>query len=266
MESAAVQALRDAVEKLYDVFSVYPLNAPVTGCPHCTKPEDYARLESKPLRELTDSDLEKYAFDALCICGGVDDFKHFLPRLFELIAWHGSVGWIDPQIVFGKLPYSKFKGKIWSEVEQQAVESFCLAWWRATLSYYEDRGEPNDVAITCLTSIGLVIDDLNDFLRMWREDRSIPALRHFADFVFWRVFSDSRPLSNGDLSAYWERNSPQSKQVIAWLLDPQTADALEDLFFRYTDHPPPNSEWLFFELDFAISQVRGLDAQRDTAR
>jgi hypothetical protein len=266
MEPRATQVLRDAIEKLYDVFAVYPLKAPIIGCSHCTTPDEYARLESKPLRELTTDDLGKYAFNVLYTCGSIDDFKHFLPRLFELIAWHGDVGFTDPQIVFGKLPYSISKGETWSDAEQRAIESFCLAWWRATLDNYEDRGEPSDAAISCLTSIGRIIDDLGDYLRIWREDRSVSALRHLADFAFWRVFSDNHQLNNGNLSAYWERNSSQSQQVIGWLLNPLTADALEDLFFRYTEYPPPNSEWIFFELDFSISQVRGLSTPQGVAR
>ncbi len=229
METAAEQALRDAIEKLYDVFAVYPLNAPVTGCPHCTTPEDYARLESKPLRELTGADLRLYAEKALTTWGGIDDFKHFLPRLFELIAWYGYGSSVDPQIVFGKLPYSKSNGEIWSEAEQQAIESFCLAWWQTTLDNYSN---PPMEGYSCLECIGQCVDDLSPFLTMWQNDASISAFHHLADIVNLGNYI----ATNAD-DAFEDQENPQDKQIGDWLLDPQTERALEAAFFRYANEP-----------------------------
>ena len=66
-------------------------------------------LIAKRLRDLTDTDLKKYAFKALTTWGNADDFRHFLPRLFELEAVHPQriVGLVDPEILFGKLAYAQ---------------------------------------------------------------------------------------------------------------------------------------------------------------
>ena len=108
MPSTEFHALHEAVERLYEVFARYPLITPVTGCPCCTTPADYAMLASKPLRQLTAKDLRKYATKALTTWGDVNDFRHFLPRLFELIFFDNFSIDVDAESLFRKLPYGKY--------------------------------------------------------------------------------------------------------------------------------------------------------------
>src|SRR5690348_8193737 len=88
-----------AVEHLYSVFKRYPLRTTVTGCPHCVFPTDNDRLHSKPLEKLTAHDLVKYAQKAVTTWGGVDDLRHFFPRLAELLTDHEFVSSVGPQVV-----------------------------------------------------------------------------------------------------------------------------------------------------------------------
>lgn len=106
----AHQTLEDAIEHLYYTFQNYRLKTSINACPHCVADSDHAKLHPKRLRDLTDSDLEKYAFKALTTWGDADDFRHFLPRLFELEALYPQriVGLVDPEILFGKLAYAQW--------------------------------------------------------------------------------------------------------------------------------------------------------------
>ncbi len=79
-------AFKESVERLYQVFAKYPLREDTGMCPCCHDPEDRKRLHAKPLRELSPEDLEPYTWSALLTWGDVEDFKHFLPRLFETIS------------------------------------------------------------------------------------------------------------------------------------------------------------------------------------
>src|SRR5438105_2663647 len=83
------EELQEAIEELYGVFVCYPLKK-MYGCDHCVLPEDYERLRAKPLRELTWDEIEKFAHKAMTTWGDVEDFKHFLPRLFELLAYENQ--------------------------------------------------------------------------------------------------------------------------------------------------------------------------------
>lgn len=47
---------------------------------------DKAALHSKKLRELENKEICGYAFSAITTWGDLNDFKHYLPRIFELAA------------------------------------------------------------------------------------------------------------------------------------------------------------------------------------
>ena len=108
------KSLVEAVEKLYTVFSRYPLRKHVEGCPCCVNETDKDLLESKPLRQLTLSDLGRYAFKAMTTWGDENDFRHFLPRIFELLVSDGELGW-DEEVMLGKLAIAEWKR--WPEDE-----------------------------------------------------------------------------------------------------------------------------------------------------
>jgi hypothetical protein len=59
--------------------------------------------------------------DALFVWGNVDDYKHFLPRIFELAVARESE-FVDEAIVFNKLHHGEWRS--WPDAEQQAVEHF----------------------------------------------------------------------------------------------------------------------------------------------
>src|SRR4051812_10036692 len=80
------EQLGNAVERLYEVFAQYP-SKHMGGCPCCLTAGEQFILESKPLRELTESDLRSYIGIALHTFGDVKDFKHFLPRILEQMAF-----------------------------------------------------------------------------------------------------------------------------------------------------------------------------------
>ena len=88
--------LRTVIESLYEIFATYPLRADTNACACCHSAYDAQRLHMKPLRKLNADDLRQYAGDALFVWGEVDDFKHFLPRIFELEVAHGD-SFVDPQ-------------------------------------------------------------------------------------------------------------------------------------------------------------------------
>jgi hypothetical protein len=55
--------------------------------------------------------------------GDVNHFKHFLPRVFELV-WELGV---DLSTIFGKLEYASWR--TWPVAEQAAVRQFLRAFW-----------------------------------------------------------------------------------------------------------------------------------------
>ena len=153
------QALNDAVEKLYVTFSVYPLAQKIEGCPCCVSAEDEAMLHLQPLRTMTAKHLSRYAFKALSTWGDENDFRHFLPRLFELVTEPEGITYeVDIEVLFGKLRYGKWK--TWPEIEQEAIRRYLMALWQFALSLPAD----NYMVDEYLAGIEQAEDDMSSYL------------------------------------------------------------------------------------------------------
>lgn len=95
------------------------------GCPCCVGEKDQYRLGGKQLRYIDGDALGHYTFKAMTTWGTKDDFKHFLPRIYELLV-HGSLG-TDTFVALKKILYAGLEA--WPAKEQQAVSDFMYAWW-----------------------------------------------------------------------------------------------------------------------------------------
>jgi hypothetical protein len=248
--------LSESVRGLYEVFERYRFRRNMPRDDVSGMPEEIALLRSKPLRELAADELAPYAGKAITTWGDVEDFKHFLPRLMELIATEGSVGFRDPEVVFSRFRYGKWEG--WERGERRAVESYLLSLWRFVLSRYptihgweesfrslEDsiRGV-SSMANDVLAAIAQATDDLSPYLRIWREDRSLSALRHLADFV---VDALAAVISDGTLGPWW-KDRPAQAQVKAWLSEPATWQRLEEGINARTSRPFATSAYEALDL------------------
>lgn len=116
--------VRNAISALYERFARYPLPPSSSYSTHTTITEADARaLRSRPLRDLTGRDLRKYSMKALTTWGDENEFRHYLPRLFELLAIEAS--WTDVSTLLGKLSTGRWRS--WPASEQRAVEEYLAA-------------------------------------------------------------------------------------------------------------------------------------------
>src|SRR5690349_10293897 len=125
--------VRESIAELYRVFRSYRIGLDFSGCPHCVDPRDSDRLRTTALKQLTPQDLEHYARKAMTTWGDSREFRHFLPRLFE-IALVDSDGFpfLDLEILFGKLAYGEWE--TWPRAEQTAVNALLHAYWQSMLA------------------------------------------------------------------------------------------------------------------------------------
>jgi hypothetical protein len=123
--------LAEALAGVYRVFAAYPLRARIAGCPHCVGEVDELALHTAPLGQLGEDDLGLYAFKAMSTFGDVEDFKHFLPRILELMLVGGGYPGLGRDVVGSKLALAKADG--WPEGERRALGDFLLADWQACL-------------------------------------------------------------------------------------------------------------------------------------
>jgi hypothetical protein len=219
-------SLEAAVEDLYVTFSKYRLAPHVEGCPHCVGDADNAKLHSRPLRDLSAEDLDRFAFKALSTWGTVDDFRHFLPRIFELLPSRLS-GVVDPPTVIGKLAYGKWR--TWPPNEVRSVSLYLEALWTSVLM---DTPLLVSLSVDDLLSGYLqIFDDLTPFLDEWNATTELRATRHLADFVERHI---EHLLKSDRISGPWWQESGRS-QVPTWLSEVARLTRLEEAFFTCED-------------------------------
>lgn len=202
------QELAEAIEGLYKVFMDYPLVRKIDGCPCCVSDEDESDLHRKPLRELTAEDLRRYATKALTTWGTENDFKHFLPRLFELVTEEEGIAYeIDLAILFGKLEYAHWN--TWPSQEHAAVRDYLIALWLFVLSVPMEAVTIDEY----LCAISQAEEDLSHYLNAWQNLQSDTALNHLVEFIEAQDSLHKEKLAD----AFWSGRREQMSQVVEWL-------------------------------------------------
>lgn len=212
-----------AIEQLYETFARYRLNGPIEYCPCCHTAEEIGTLQATPVRDLAEEPLGHFTASLLLTAGFERDFKHFLPRIFDLAAPENRLS-VDPQITFGKLRLADWCR--WPTSEQRAIRRYLMACWEqvlATPTYdFVAFVAPSD-ADSYLCAIAQAEDDLTPYLTEWSKLDTLPALAHLAYSVprDWSAF------------AYWSARQAQWEQVADYMLAPRTIKRLKRAVFTF---------------------------------
>lgn len=217
--AAARNELSQSIRRLYEVFSNVPRPLKIDFCPcGCTKAEEVALLLASPLRELRLSDLENYSASAICTQGTVEDFRYFLPRLFEGIA-NEPFGYVT-EVPFGKLNYAEWSK--WPPIQVEAIRSYLRNLWALALNCFplEDELPAFGEIETLLASIAQTGESLLPYLQTWSASDSVSADVHLIQFTtfYGTEFAEGRTLT----FAFWEELQAQALELRRWLLEPQT--------------------------------------------
>lgn len=210
------EKLRLSIENLYSIFSIYPLHEKIEGCPCCVSDSMQSTIQSKELRKLSNDDLSKYAFKAITTWGNTSDFKHFLPRIFELMSSDSLI--VNSFTVLRKLSLANWKE--WSEKEQQAINIFLFSWWENILRYKDYFDHEIFVEIYKLTQD---IDQLiNHWIIKFDENSFISFINLIEDYFY--------DLKN-DRKEFKEFTNIDTEKFIKWI--DENAIKLEDGFFYF---------------------------------
>lgn len=214
--------LKQVIALLYETFANYPLNPQITGCPCCVTESDNQLIKSKVLSQLTANDLDRFALKAIYTWGTIEDFKHFLPRLLELIAFEHHFFWSGT--VISKLAYAGFKN--WDEQERKAVNKYLITLWNYILSQYPNSSIELSEFIDRLMDI---TDDLHPFLLIWQNHPSINSLLHLSDFIANEIEFNKSPIKIIHLS------QENTVKFLHWLTRREMIEKLEQSFFDSVD-------------------------------
>ena len=213
--------LVEVIQELYRAFKPYQVRRHPEGCPCCVSDADRSRLFSKPLAKLSEDDLGRFAWKALTTWGTVEDLKHFLPRLLELVAMDECAPF-EREALFGKLRLGAWTA--WPQNEREPVENYLDAVWKDSLA-----SEAGGVWIDeLLCGFGNAVDDLSPFLKVWTASRVGTGYSHLVTFIDWNsaTLLKRRHLTN----SFWSSADAQMSQVVDWLANPETIRVLEEIF------------------------------------
>ncbi|MEO4005260.1 hypothetical protein [Flavobacterium sp. CAU 1735] len=208
--------LKTAIERLYATFSCYPANGTMEGCPCCVSATDKEKIHTKPLRQLDGEDLSRYAFKAITTWGNTDDFKHYLPRIFELLSTTDFI--VDTFVVLGKLNYANWK--TWPAEEQKAINDFLMAWWIDSIKHQNYFN--NDLFIE-IYKLFEVINPLLDNWRITFDNNSFKNLIDLLDSYYYDLIKISRKSEGLDQASI--------DILQMWLINKK--ELLEQGFFYY---------------------------------
>jgi hypothetical protein len=237
--------LNDAIDGLYAAFSAYPLPRETHPCPCCHAADADDLLHAAPLRELQWNHLADYSTEALMVWGNLDCYRHFLPRIFELVLTAGQ--WPktpSPESVFHVLHYGEWRK--WPRQEQESIERMLQAVWETVRSHPPIEGGYLDVD-QWLSSIANCEDSLASYLKQWAEDERLSASWALSFLVLGSTVaytdantihdprawmeekgSDIREFFNSaHRGAFWRNCDAQYEELRRWVKSPVAFEKLQ---------------------------------------
>jgi len=213
-------ALAVAINGGYRAFGRYSTKMRLDACTcGCVTGDDHARLHSRPLRELTADDIETYASKAMTTWGDNKDFRHFLPRILELVT--GDPGdEICNEIALSKLSYADWSD--WPQREQDAVEAVLWERWKAGLALPTSEFDADG----WLCGVRIAGVDTTRYIDVWRTSSMETAFDHLAEFL---SFND-KLMTGGTLSNafYFDDGVTVAAPLRAWLDTAMADDAFQE--------------------------------------
>jgi hypothetical protein len=177
--------LNIATQNLYSVFKTYAIkgNLRDRSCDCCVSDDEIKMLLSKDLHELSEDEIGHFMRSAITTFGEIEDYKHFLPRIFELMQLPKSEI-LDDFITFEKLNYSKWK--TWEANEIEAIENYIMALWNETIN-----NETSEFyKLQEVLSIMITYVSWEKALSIWEEVDSTNSIHYIVDAVLGDFYLD----------------------------------------------------------------------------
>lgn len=209
------EELKTSIEGLYATFSRYPFRSTMEGCPCCVSGGDKEMLHSKELQLLEERDISRYAFKALSTWGDMDDFKHYLPRIFELLSTTNFA--VDTFVVLGKLNYANWA--TWPDDEQESIHVFLLAWWKDIVEnrYFDDAA---------FIEIYKLVGSIGPLLDRWQITFTNRTFENYIDFLYDH-FNDLK----NKRKFFKDLDGHSAEKLLQWLLEGKKM--VEEGFYHY---------------------------------
>jgi hypothetical protein len=242
MTTAATE-LSEAIARLYEVFARYQLRGPIDACPCCVSDEMKAAIVSKPLRALSHSDLGRYSQKAMTTWGDVDDYRHFLPRICELIAnlqacsnsganADDDCSGSEPSFDYLCMKLESAQWRDWPAIECDALRSFFVALWRAAvLDDFPEQLAAGPTLMEMYVGMRQCKFDFAPIVELCVQTLTSTAIDFLKDLVDDLTSFPVKRAIEATSTRHWHKVRLEQVGVLETLLCDETASRLETAFF-----------------------------------
>lgn len=218
----------DSVAELYNAFEHYPAPKQMSGSPVYGHLDEWNRdLARHPLREIPAASLGRFAFKALTTWGEVEGFKHFLPRMLELLPFERIE--FEAWVLLDKLNVGKW-GE-WPTGERQAITRYLEAFWELLLT--DPKTFSPSEFTDLFAAIAQVHPDFEQLLHQWRSHPFPTALKQLVAYI-----RSEKPalLEQKTLPGFYD--SPvRGRTFHHWISSAETLSWLESGFWAHSEKP-----------------------------
>jgi hypothetical protein len=180
-------------------------------------------LFSKSLTELKEDDLSLFTGKAMTTWGSANDYKHFLPRIFELTAELKTP--YEIWIAFDKLTLAEFQN--WAEEEQKVIDEFMIALWESIVNDNSEKAEWEFKDY--FSAIAHFYPKFTDLLDIWTQSESKAGIKHLAEFI---VDEQTALFDRKKISGFHDQKE-NAEELINWILSDKTLNKFEQKYFEF---------------------------------
>jgi hypothetical protein len=216
------KGLQKSIAVLYDTFAKYQSMSTLEGSSIYEDLEEWKKeLKSKNLKDLTATDLSRFAGKVILTWGDENDYKFYLPRILELSASYNNP--YDIWTVYSRLENAKWK--LWDSKEQEAINNFTFELWKHIVN--DNRKEALYNFKEYFHAILCYYPNIQSIFISWETSKSTVAIKHLSNYILEeRVHIFDKNYINSTI-----KNTVHIAAFKAWLTSDSIINKLENAFF-----------------------------------
>jgi hypothetical protein len=216
--------LKNNIKDLYETFEKYHSNLNINGSPNYDDLDDWNKeLFAKPLTELNQDDLSRFTGKAITTWGSVNDYKHFLPRIFELTAELKTP--YEIWIAFDKLTLAEWNN--WTENEHKVIQEFMIALWESILNDNSEKAEWEFKDY--FSAIAHFYPNFTELLNVWSESESKASIKHLSEFL---IDEQTALFDRKKINGFHDQKE-NAEEFISWILSDKILNKVQQKYFEF---------------------------------
>ena len=220
------EELKLIIEELYSTFGKYKTKSKLEGSPIYDDLTIWVKeLKSKELKKLSEEDLSRFAGKVILTWGNEDDYKYYLPRIFELTALYKTP--YDIWTLYSRLEDANWLK--WDIDEQNLINKFTLELWNNILN--ENSETVNYLFKDYFHTFAFYFPNFSIILDKWETHKNPTSTIHLSNYIL----EENKYLFDKNYLNSVIKNTKNINQFKTWLTSDKLIYKIQDTFFEIDD-------------------------------